>query len=282
VPTVESIRASLLAWSRSDSNVIALIETGSTSRRDALRDEFSDLDVEVIARDPQRLLDDDGWFAAHGDVWVVLRFDDLRYPTRLVIYDGGAKVDYTVAGPGRLAEMHERLDSLYERGYRVLLDEDGLTDGLPTPTGAFPERAAPTQREFDAAVEEFWFEATHMPRYLARDDLWVVKVRDWTMKQDLLTMLEWHATARSPDPVDVRYIGTRMKEWVDAPTWQQVHDVFGRFDRAGSWRALLTTADLFARVSRETAERCGLTYPARLEADVRSYLWSFAPRTERE
>lgn len=282
MPTVESILASLLEWARAKSNVLALIETGSTSRGDGRRDEFSDLDIEVIARDPQRLLADDSWFRALGDVWVVLRFDELRHPTRLVIYDGGAKVDYTVAGADRLTEMRERLDALYERGYRVLLDKEGLAKVLPPPTGAFPKHPAPTQQQFDAVVQEFWFEATHMPRYLARDALWVVKFRDWTMKQDLLTMLEWRATARSGHPVDIWYIGTRMKSWVDAPTWQQVHEVFGRFDRADSWRALLATADLFARASSETAERCGLTYPARLESDVRSYLASFAPKTDRD
>jgi aminoglycoside 6-adenylyltransferase len=99
------------------------------------------------------------------------------------------------------------------------------------------------------------------------------------MKTDLLQMLEWHATACGGGaPVDVWYIGTGMKEWVDEATWQQMHGVFGRFDRHDAWRALLATTDLFARVSREVADRVGLTYPEPLEQRVRGYLSLFDSR----
>ena len=53
------------------------LTTGSTSRADARRDDFSDLDVEVIARDPHQLFNDNGWLATFGEVWVVLRFHRL-------------------------------------------------------------------------------------------------------------------------------------------------------------------------------------------------------------
>lgn len=33
--------------------------------------------------------------------------------------------------------------------------------------------------------------------HLLREELWVVKARDWTMKVMLLQMLEWHAVATS-------------------------------------------------------------------------------------
>jgi aminoglycoside 6-adenylyltransferase len=189
VLSVPVLQGSIVRWAEDEPNVIALIRTGSRAR-DGQGDEFSDLDLEVIAADPRRLQRKDDWFRAFGGVWVVLRFDELRFPTRLVVYDGGSKVDYTLAGVERLTEMYQGLDSLYERGYEVLLDREGVTERLPRATGAFPILAAPSEAEFTFIVEEFWFEATHMPRYLSRGDLWVVKFRDWTMKRDLLRMLE--------------------------------------------------------------------------------------------
>jgi aminoglycoside 6-adenylyltransferase len=197
VPSLEALLASVLEWAQRDDNVLALITTGSTARADGRRDEFSDLDVELVTRDPQQLLDDDAWFEAFGEVWVTMRFDELDYPTRLVVYEGGSKVDFTVAGVRRLEEMTERLDPLYERGYRVLVDKASLAGGLPPASGALRPHATPVQSEFDAVIEEFWFEVTHLPGYLARGELWVVKFRDWTMKEDLLKMLEWHTVARA-------------------------------------------------------------------------------------
>ena len=62
-------------------------------------------------------------------------------------------------------------------------------------------------------MEEFWFEAWHIPKYLKRNDLWVVKFRDWTMKQLLLRMLEWHAIATNGPALDISHIGVHMKDW---------------------------------------------------------------------
>ena len=277
MPSIAALRESIVHWAGDDPNVIALIETGSTSRRDGQEDEFSDLDLEVIAADPGRLARHDGWFRNFAVVWVVLRFDERRFPTRLVVYDGGPKVDYTLAGADRLGDMREGLDSLYERGYEVLLDKQGVTEQLPRATGAFPIIAAPSEEEFSFTVEEFWFEATHMPRYLSRGDLWVVKFRDWTMKRDLLRMLEWRAIAESAEPVDVRYIGTRMREWVDAATWCHLHEIFGHFAEDDAWRALLATTQLFGRVSRDVAATNGFEYPLELEQQIQSYLAAYAP-----
>jgi len=104
MPSIATLRSSVVAWANADKNVLALIATGSTSKAEMPSDEFSDLDLEVIARDPKRLLDDDSWFASFGEVWVVLRLEQ-HYPTRLVIYDGGSKADFTVAGTERIEEM---------------------------------------------------------------------------------------------------------------------------------------------------------------------------------
>jgi aminoglycoside 6-adenylyltransferase len=257
--------------------VLAVVKTGSSSGSDGRRDEFSDLDVEIIAAEPEDFLADDDWFHAFGRVWVVLRFDERRFPTRLVVYEDGSKVDYTVASIERLTEMHEGLDSLYERGYEVLLDKRGVTGGLPPATGAFPVRAKPSEPEFIFTVEEFWFEATHMPRYLSRGDLWVVKFRDWTMKRDLLRMLEWRAVAVAAAPVDVWHIGTRMHDWIDEATWRELHDIFGRFAAEDAWRALLATTRLFGRVSRDVADACGFRYPEEMDEQVQGYLTRYAP-----
>lgn len=279
MPSIATLRSSVVAWAHAHENVLALIATGSTSKVEARSDEFSDLDLEVIARDPKRLVDDDSWFASFGEVWVALRLEQQHYPTRLVIYEGGSKVDFTVAGTERIEQMRDGLDPVYERGYQVLLDKEGTTADLPRATGMYPVRALPTQAEFDAVVEEFWFEAAHMPRYLARDDLWVVKFRDWTMKTNLLQMLEWQALARADGTsLDVWYIGTRMKDWVDADTWERLHEVFGGFEQRDAWRAILASADVFAHASREVAGMLGLSRPDLLERHIRSYLGSFHVR----
>ncbi len=272
------IMASLLRWATCNDNIRALIQTGSSSRASAAADSFSDRDIELVCRDPEPLLADDAWIHEIAPVWVALYLenDPGKFATRLVFFEGSRKVDFTVADRSRLDGMIASgcLNPLYERGYRVLLDKDGLTTGLPAPTGASPRKPLPTESEFVATVTEFWFEVAHMPTYLTRDDLWVVKLRDGTIKEMLLRMLEWHALYTRGAATDVWHIGAKMKYWVDPETWAEVQGVFGRFDTADSFRALKATMQLFKRLTHEVAERAAFTVPD-AERHIEGYVLGF-------
>jgi aminoglycoside 6-adenylyltransferase len=280
--TIDQLLAEIVGWARANANITALIRTGSHEHAHSQPDEFSDLDLELIARDAGLLKSDMDWLHRFAPIWTMLALGDGQPdPTRLVIYEGGLKVDFTLASHERVRDMIEqgRLDSVYQRGYRVLFDKEGVTDGLPAPSGVVI-RSLPDQATFRAVVEEFWFEAAHIPKYLVRGELWVVKLRDWTMKQMLLKLIEWRAIAGSEAPLDVWYIGTHMQEWADPQTWAQVQDVFGRFVAADGWRALLATIQLFSRLGREIEADSDLEYPGEMDEQVTRYIMGFVGRIE--
>ena len=279
----DELLATIIAWAEANANVRALIMTGSRGRGDGRVDEFSDIDIEIIADPLELLIDDDAWFRSLGRVWVHLpTIIRERHETRLVFYDGGVKVDFSLCGRERVSTMVESktLDGLYERGYRVLLDKDGIAATLPAATGAFPTKELPGQADFAATVEEFWFEAAHIPRYILRGELWVVKFRDWTMKELLLRMLEWHAIARGDGPIDTWHIGTHMAAWVDDETQRELGAIFGAFDARSSWTALLATTSLFRRLATETAAATGLRYPIEADEGVSGYIDTFRERID--
>ncbi|HLI12370.1 MAG TPA: aminoglycoside 6-adenylyltransferase [Alphaproteobacteria bacterium] len=272
-PERDVILQKIILWAQDNSAIQALILTGSLARADQLADALSDIDIEIIIDDPTLLMSDFGWLGEIGQLVTVLPLDpspEQHWATRLAIYSGGTKVDYTLAGPARLCEManHQKLEPLYERGYKILLDKAGLTNDLPPPSGHAPTRTLPSNDAFRASVQEFWFEAAHIPKYLIRDELWLVKQRDQTMKALLLQMLEWHAA--SSRPVDVWHIGTQMKQWVDKATWDELQQVFGRFDVLDSSRAFKATVALYSRIAKDVARSAGFEYPDSVESGIMS------------
>jgi aminoglycoside 6-adenylyltransferase len=267
------ILQAIIAWANDDIRIRAAILTGSLARNDGLADELSDIDVELIANDPGSLMSDPHWIREIAQLVTELPLNsshEQRWPTRLAIYSDGTKVDYTLASPQRLNEMasQQKLDPLYERGYRVLLDKAHLTSNLPAPVGSIGISQLPSNDVFRASVEEFWFEATHVPKYLLRGELWLVKQRDHMMKTLLLRMLEWHAITTVPRPVEVWHIGTRMRQWVDQQTWDEIQHTFGRFDAWDAKRAFDATVALYSRLGKEVADAAGLEYPYTVEDSV--------------
>lgn len=267
----------IVAWGDRQTDIRALVMTGSRAREDGSADGLSDYDIEVFTTDRATYESDSGWIGELGEVWVCLALpvrEEDGYLMRLVVFEGGLNVDFGIAPLDVLADTvaGRQLNDLYERGYRVLLDKDGLAAQLVEPAYEGPLQLPPAEEEFRAAVEEFWFEAFHIPKLLQRNDLWVAKLRDWTMKQRLLEMIEWHATATKGERHDVWHIGKRMADWTTPEVWERLHGVFGRFDAADGLRALHATVELYRDLARETATAFGFVYPSELDDAISKWL----------
>ena len=265
----------VVAWGRRQADVVAVVLTGSRAREGGAVDPYSDYDIELFTDEPAKYEGVD-WVSALGPLWVCLPQTSDGHPTRLCFFEGGVKADFTIVPAVALERMVERqsLSDLWQRGYRVLFDRTGLATRLPIPSLERPVTPPATEHDYLDTHTVFWFEAAHIPRYLLREELWVVKFRDFTMKQALLKMLEWHATATGDDP-DVWHIGTNAKTWTSPAVWERLHETFARFDAADSWRALLATLSLFHDVSGDVAACYGFPYPRRMDDAITSYVRSF-------
>lgn len=268
----EALLASVLAWARNDPRVSAVIQTGSRARGERV-DAWSDLDIEIISPAWRELGADFAWVERFGSPMLRVSFDedddydgDRDCPRQLVVYAGGRKVDFTVAGEQRMATMAaEGLDVIYARGYAVHYDRDGITAPLPAPSSAGP--SLPSLVEFNAVCDEFWFEASQVPISIARGELWVVKYRDNTMKGCLLKALTWLAQTEPGAPVDTWYIGLHMREWLPDEIWRRLDGIYGGFSAEEGWRTLYATTALFRDVAGIVARRIG--YPSREETAER-------------
>ncbi|MBF6338619.1 aminoglycoside 6-adenylyltransferase [Nocardia abscessus] len=237
--------------------ISAVIQTGSRARGTRV-DEFSDLDIELIGPGTGEFVGADDWLRAIGPVLVNIHLDndEPHWPTCLVVLAEGRKVDFTLAGPGRLDDLiADGLDELYQRGYRVLLDKDGSTTALPPATGSHTP-ARPTAAEIEATQREFWFEATQIPVYVARGDLWPAMLRLAELRESLLTMAEWHTTARSGGRIDHWHNGHHLHEWLDLRFRDAPPDFFPRYTGREILTAVHALAHTFsalaADVCRET------------------------------
>ena len=139
----------VVAWAERQPDVRALVLTGSRARPGGPVDDASDYDLEVFTSDRAKY-ETDEWMDELGAVWVYLpttRSDDSRYLTRLVVFAGATKVDFSFAPPDVLADMAAAgtLSPLYERGYRMLLDREGLAARLPEPSLRPPPATCPAR-----------------------------------------------------------------------------------------------------------------------------------------
>jgi aminoglycoside 6-adenylyltransferase len=272
-PTSEADRLleRIVQWARAEPAVLGLTLTGSRAGPEP-PDDLADLDVQVFATAGAALDAREDWLAALGPVWVQVR-DEYRdggecVPTRLVVFAGGVKVDFAFYDAGR------RFTTAAGRSaVRVLLDKPPYAEE-PAPGPRGPEHG---QAAFSALVEEFWFEAYHVGKYLARADMWPARSRHEAVLDRLLAMLEWHyESAHGSPPLGA---GKRLASWAPPFVRESPSRLYARPDVERSWMALWETIVLFRRLARETAAARGFQYAELVDRDLTGFLEALHDRT---
>ena len=156
---VERLCEQVSEWARSEPGVRAAFVVGSQARTDTPADEWSDVDVVLLADEPARLLDDTSWLSRFGTP--LLSFVEETAlggeRERRVLYDDGLEVDFAVFPASALAALaaDPATGSVLARGHRILHDEAGLAAAL----AAAPPPAPPPPREPAEIAQDFWYHA---------------------------------------------------------------------------------------------------------------------------
>ena len=272
----------LVQWADSQPLVRTMVLTSSRANDRAPIDILSDYDVILVVSEIRPFSHDESWLHDFGKVLVLFRdkgqLYGLRTHNRLVLYEDGTKIDYTVWPIALLRRIRDepRLPNVLDVGYRVLLDKDDLAHGLkpPTYTAHIPER--PTEKEFQALVEEFWWETVYVAKNLWRDELIHAKYNlDFVMKWQLLRrLLEWRIEVDHNWSWKPGVAGRGLKKLLDSETWGELASTYVGEDLEENWDALFKTTGLFRRIAIEVGDALGYGYLDDLDEQVTSYLQS--------
>lgn len=269
---LEKILNKIIKWAKLEDSVRGLIVEGSIAQDQG--DNLSDIDISIFAKDIGPFVKDDSWLSKIANVWVYSAdkyyFGDVLIPTRLVVYEDGIKVDYSLWNIDIVDDLSKA--EYFDTGYKILLDKDNLLENFEKPSLKPKLSKKPTEEEFIHTVNEFWFEAYHVAKYLKREDLWLAKSRDWSIKEMLLKMMEWHTLAKNNWKTDVKWLGKHIKNWLEPEIYNRLNNIFGHFDSEDSWKSLITTIDLFRYLSKETSKLLSFTYPDDVDKNLTGFI----------
>jgi len=270
VSSADQVLGNVVAWARREPNIRSVVLVGSRARSQP-PDDLADIDVQVYAERSEPYTRDDAWLSEIGQIWLCVRDEypdgDIRVPTRLVIFAGGIKADFAFYPAGVVSNGISA-----GLAHQVLLDKDGAARTHRARPVSREQSARPREAEFARIVQEFWFEAYHVAKYLARNELWLAKSRDWATKELLLTVIEWHDRTPHGRDDDTKCAGNQMRSWVSEDVWEELQRAFAGFGREESWGALLATAGLFRRLATETAATLGFAYPADVDSNITDFI----------
>ena len=280
LPTEAEVLERLVAWGEAHRSIRALILTSSRARSDDSVDLLSDYDLIVAVTDIAAFTANDDWVSAYGRP--LARWGDRHelYGTTTsflgVVYADGVKVDYTVWADALLERVAEAegLPEDLDVGYRVLLDKDGRTSGWEEPTYRAHIPAPPTELEYRALIEEFWWDTTYVAKALWREEVVFAKFAlDYDAKLVALRrVLEWRIELDHDWALRPGAYGRRLEGRLPADIAAELASTYVGTEVEENWNALFRTTALFRRVAGEVGDALGYAYPLDVDEAVTAHL----------
>jgi len=277
----EEVRAIALTSTRADPGLAA--------------DTFSDYDPVVYVTDVAPFAASDAWFTDFGPVLVVLRRDwwmpdgqtcdgDPDVFTRLVLYEDGTKIDFGLAPVEALRQecRAATLSEGFDVGYRLLVDKDGEAAALKPPTYRAHILRPPTEAEYTALVNNFWWNSTYIAKHLWRDDLLPATTMLDGLKQCfLLKVLEWSVEIGLDWNWRPGLLGKGLKKVLERETYDALAATYSGGGDDQLWEAFFRTTALFRKVAIQVGDALGYAYLPDLDRRVTAHLQTVRelPRT---
>ncbi len=279
-PDEAAVLEKLVAWADADPAIRALVLTSSRARADETVDLLSDYDLIVAVTDPSAFAPHAAWVSAYGEP--LARWGDHHevHGTRTsflgVVYADGVKIDYTI-WPAPLLESVAEAEALPEDldvGFRVLLDKDGRTAGWSAPTYGAHIPAAPTEAEYRAIIEEFWWDTTYVAKALWRGEVVFAKFAlDYDAKLVALRrVLEWRIELDHDWSLRPGAYGRGLERLLPADIAAELASTYVGTGLEENWDALFRTTALFRRVATEVGDALGYAYSKKVDEGVSAYL----------
>lgn len=268
-------------WADSRPDIRAVLLTSSRTNPQSTLDAFSDYDVILVAEDVQPYLKDESWLGDFGKVLVVYRehmqpesgFDRF---VRVTQYEDGLKIDFTLWPVGLLkrAAAEPKPPGYLDDGYKVILDKDGLTNGMAAPTYQVFIPAVPTSAEYHTCVEHFFVNVPYVAKYIRRGDLFPLSSVLYIMRDERLRlMLEWRAEIDHNWSLKTGFYGKGLVKYLAPEIIRELEDTYTGSGEGAYWDALFRIIKLFRKVAREVGDHLGFAYPEDMDSRVLKYLY---------
>jgi aminoglycoside 6-adenylyltransferase len=265
----------ILHVARDDERVRAVLLNGSRADPNAERDIFQDFDVVYLVSEVGSIRRERTWVDRFGGRLIMQTPEDMQTPppvndgrfSYLMLLADGNRIDLTlfpVAGFDLLPR-----DSLSV----LLLDKDDVVGFLPEPSDRDYLPRPPDEKAFSDSCNEFWWVSTYVAKGLWREEVvYAKRMLDQILREELMRMLDWHIGFKTDFSRGSGSYGRHLEKELEPELWSLVRQTYADGSCEATWRSLGVMCDLFRRVAKAIAGRCGFAYPEKEDQRVSAYL----------
>ena len=272
----EQMYALIMDTAKADARILAVYMNGSRTNPNVPKDLFQDYDIVYVVRETKSFIEDRDWIHRFGTV-LYMQYPDEHpdYPNDrenhygwLMQFEDGVRIDLTVQTI-QYATAHIHDDKLC----KILLDKEHLLPAVPESTDEEYHIKRPTQAQFLACANEFWWCSNNLAKGLWREEMpYVQDMANFVVRKQLEKILSWKVGLLTDFQVSAGKSAKYLYRWLEADEYQAYLNTYFNGKIAQAWDAVLHMCDLFEQTAMYVGNRLGYPYHAAEAKAARGFL----------
>ena len=239
--------------------------SGSRTNPKAPKDEFQDYDVVYIVDNLKYLLSNLSWLDQFGNRLIEQHNIVGHRHLYLMLFEDGNRIDLTLCPKEHIQEW---LDS--EAGFSVLKDDKGLFEAYKPNTKRY-WIAPPSEEEFAASCNEFWWVSAYVVKAIRRNQLIYATDHLYGIcQQELLKVLAWQVS-RDKGIVDIGKNYKYLFHYLSAEKEKEFSDLLDLSSIEKISQSLFATMKLFDCEAQGLAKKMGFNYDQEVAVKMMTY-----------
>lgn len=245
--------------------VEAVALSGSRADIHSLRDQFQDYDVVYIVENLEDLISDLSWLDQFG-IRLIEQHNVLGHRRLyLMLFEDGNRIDLSLCPKEYIQEWVES-----EANFEVIKDDNGLFEAYQ-PISKRYWTAPPTEEEFAASCNEFWWVSAYVVKGIRRNQLIYATDHLYGIcQQELLKVLAWQVTS-DRGAVDIGKNYRYLFYYLPAELEKDFSALLDLSSLEKISQSLFATMKLFDCEAQELAKKMGFNYDREVAEKMMAY-----------
>ena len=246
--------------------VEAVALSGSRADIHSLRDEFQDYDVVYIVENLEDLISDLSWLDQFG-IRLIEQHNRLGHRRLyLMLFEDGNRIDLTLCPK---EHMKEWVDS--EAGFKVLKDDKGFFEAYQPNSNRY-WTCPPTEEEFAASCNEFWWVSAYVVKAIRRDQLIYATDHLYGIcQQELLKIFAWQVVS-DRGTVDIGKNYKYLFHYLPAEKEKEFSALLNLSSIEKVSQSLFATMNVFDREAQSLTQKLGFAYDQEVAVKMMTYV----------
>ena len=254
----------ILQIAQNDERIRAVYMNGSRTNKNAPKDIYQDYDIVYVVKKTAPFIKDKNWINKFGEISFMQYPDESPYfPSDkensygyLMMFKDGNRIDLTLQSE-TYAKVHIKDDKLC----KILLDKDNLLPQIPQATDEDYHVQKPTEEQFLASCNEFWWCLNNVAKGLWRGELpYVNDMLSFVLRKELEKLISWKIGIKTDFSVSTGKSAKYMYKWISEEEYKTYLSTYSCGSVEDCREATFRMVKLFSETALFVAKSLGFEY----------------------